>query len=52
MPGMLMWTFVMQAIDTLALNLQNKWVFVMQAIDTLALNLRTSGCLSCRQLIH
>ena len=28
----------MQAIDTLALNLQNKWVFVMQAIDTLALN--------------
>jgi len=27
MPGILTWTFVMQAIDTLALNLQNKWVF-------------------------
>ncbi len=36
-----MWTFVMQAIDTLALNLQKEWVFVMQAINTLALNLQT-----------
>ncbi len=34
-----MW-FVLQPIDTQALNLQNKWVFVMQAIDTLALNLQ------------
>jgi len=40
MPGILMWTFVMQAIDTLALNLQNKWVFVVQAIDTLAVTLQ------------
>ena len=35
-----MWTFVMQAIDTLALNLQDKWVFVVQAIDTLAVTLQ------------
>ena len=37
----------MQAIDTLALNLQNKCLFVMQAIDTMALNLQNKWVFSC-----
>jgi len=50
MPGILTWTFVMQAIDTLALNLQNKWVFphclafAKDAIQSGDSNVRAAAC--------
>jgi len=50
MPVILMWTVAMQAIDTLALNLQNKWVFphclafAKDAIQSGDPNVRAAAC--------